>query len=154
MGKTRIFLAVVAGTLLALASPAGLKAQTVIPATNRGQPAVAASLVIEQFLRAVNANELETMARLFGTQAGPVIDRDPRAQNEKRMFALASIMRHEDYRIEGTQVVPGRGDEATLVNVRMTVNRRAVLVPFTLVQTKRGTWLVEQIGIESITQRR
>ncbi len=105
MGKTRIFLAVVAGTLLALASPAGLKAQTVIPATNRGQPAVAASLVIEQFLRAVNANELETMARLFGTQAGPVIDRDPRAQNEKRMFALASIMRHEDYRIEGTQVV-------------------------------------------------
>jgi hypothetical protein len=153
MGKTRIILAVLLGTLLS--APAAVSAQTVQPTASRGgQPAVSASLVIEQFLRASNANELETMARLFGNRDGAVSDRDPRAANEQRMFALASILRHEDYRIEGNEIVPGRSDEATRVKVRLTINSQSFAVPFTLVNSKKGKWLIEQIGIEEITSRR
>jgi hypothetical protein len=153
MGMTRILLAVLLGALLS--APAAVAAQSVQPAASRGgQPAVAASLVIEQFLRAVNANDLDTMARLFGTRNGAVFDRDPRAANEQRMFALASILRHEDYRIEGNEIVPGRSDEATRVKVRMTIKQQSFAVPFTLVQSKRGPWLIEEIGIEPITSRR
>jgi hypothetical protein len=153
MGKTRIILAVFMGALLT--APGAVAAQSVQAAASRGgQPAVAASLVIEQFLRASNANELETMARLFGTRDGAVIDRDPRDANEKRMFAVATILRHEDYRIEGNEIVPGRSDEATRVRVRMTIGGQSFAVPFTLVQSKRGLWLIEEIGIEEITSKR
>jgi len=153
MGKTRILLAVFLGALLGVPAAAG--AQTVQPAASRsGQPAIAASLVIEQFLRAANAQDLDGMARLFGTRKGPVSDRDPRGENEQRMFALASVLRHGDYRIEGNEIVPGRSDEATRVNVRMTIQRTTHLVPFTLVKSKDGTWLVEQIGIEEIIAKR
>lgn len=152
MGKTRILLAVLAGALLG--APAGAQAQPVQPvATRSGQPAVAASLVIEQFLRAVNANDLEAMGRLFGTEKGAVWERDPRPPTEQRMFALASILRHDDYRIEGAEIVPGRGEGVTRVQVRMVMKERTVGVPFTLVRS-RDAWLVEQIGIEEITSRR
>lgn len=152
MGKSRIVLAVFA---ILLASPLAVNAQLPVqPASSRsGQPAVAASLVIEQFLRATNANDLETMGRLFGTKKGSVWERDPRSETEKRLFALASIMRHEDYRIEDAVIVPGRSEEATAVRVRMTVRGESFLVPFTLVQAK-GSWLVEQVGIEELTARR
>ena len=119
-----------------------------------GAPSVATSLVIEQFLRAVNASDLDTMARLFGTVEGPIVKRDPKKDVDNRMYALAAILRHEDYAIEGMQIVPGRRDEATRVNVAMTVNGRSVRVPYTLVWSRDGNWLVEQIGIEAITSMR
>jgi hypothetical protein len=119
-----------------------------------GAPSVATSLVIEQFLRAVNAKDLDTMARLFGTVAGPITVRDSQKDIDNRMFAIATILRHEDYSIEAMQIVPGRRDEATLVNVSMTVQGRSVRVPYTLVWSKDGNWLVEQIGIEAVTSMR
>jgi hypothetical protein len=119
-----------------------------------GAPSVATSLAIEQFLRAVNAKDLDTMARLFGTVDGPITRRDPKKDIDNRMFALAAVLRHEDYAIEGMQIVPGRRDEATRVNVRMTVQGQTVRVPYTLVWSRDGNWLIEQIGIEAVTSMR
>lgn len=114
---------------------------------------VGPSLVIEQFLRAANTQDLATMSRLFGTRDGPVVRLDPHRQNEERMFALASVLRHEDFAIEGQQVVPGRSDEAIQLIVRMRTQHRTAAVPFTMVVTRDGSWLVEQIGIDRLTQR-
>ncbi|MGH7130077.1 MAG: hypothetical protein ACREIV_16010, partial [Planctomycetaceae bacterium] len=108
----------------------------------------------EQFLRATNAKDLDTMARLFGTVHGPIVERDPGDQVDNRMFALAAILQHQDYAIEGMQIVPGRREEATRVNVRMTVNGRTTDVPYTLVWSHNGNWLIEQIGIETLTNGR
>jgi hypothetical protein len=119
-----------------------------------GAPSVATSLVIEQFLRAVNEKDLDTMARLFGTIDGPITLRDPKKDVDNRMFAIATVLRHEDYTIEGMQIVPGRRDEATRVNVNMTVKGQAVRVPYTLVWSRPGNWLIEQIGIEAVTSMR
>jgi hypothetical protein len=121
---------------------------------SQADPGIATSLVIEQFLRAVNANDLDTMARLFGTRDGSVLRRDPKRSVDDRMFALASVLRHQDYTISGNTIVPGRREEATQVNVRMAIGGRDVLVPYTLVLSRQGTWLIEQIGIEQITARR
>lgn len=117
------------------------------------QPPIASSLVIEQFLRAVNARDLSAMARLFGTVEGPITKRDPVQNVETRMYALSTILRHEDYKIETADIVPGRMSEATRVTVRMTIAQRMYRVPFTLVRSKGDVWLVEQIGIEEITNR-
>jgi hypothetical protein len=122
-------------------------------APGRTDPTVAGALVIEQFLRAVNAQDFDTMARLFGTKQGPVVKLYDRQQVEDRMFALAGILKHDDYKIRGTEVVPGRRDEASRIIVQMSVRGRQVDVPYTLVWSDDRTWLIEQIDLEKVTGR-
>jgi hypothetical protein len=125
------------------------------PGAESNDASVATALVIDQFLRAANANDLDTMARLFGTADGPITKRTSKRNVDDRMFALASILRHESYRIKGTRIVPGRREEATQVVVDMTFSdRRTVEVPFTLVWSKDRTWLIEIFPTDKITGRR
>lgn len=117
------------------------------------EPAFAAAMTVERFLRAANQNDLDTMAQLFGTRDGPVARTWSRREQDERMFLLASLLRHSDYTITGEQIVPGRREEATQLNVRMVVSQGPVQVPFTLVRS-RNQWLVENVDIESITRGR
>jgi hypothetical protein len=120
-----------------------------------GNTEVGTSLVIEQFLRAANENDLDTMARLFGTVNGPNIGRVPKDQLDQQLFAIASVLRHEGYEIVRRQIVPGRRSEATEVTVRMDMGRnRLIDVPYVLVFSTAGTWLIEQIDLEKITGAR
>ena len=112
---------------------------------------VAPAMVVEQFLGAVNAKDYMRMGSLFGTKDGPVTERDDQDNVEKRMFALASVLRHEDYKVEGEQPVPGRPDEAVQLTVIMTIGEKKFTVPFTVVRSKGESWLVEDIGITNIT---
>lgn len=113
------------------------------------------SLVVEQFMRALNSEpkDLAAMGRLFGTKDGPIGERDQRAQVEQRMFAIGTILQHDDYEIVREQQVPGRTGEATQLHVRVKAGERSSNVPFTLVRYKNG-WLIEQIGIDVITNQR
>lgn len=144
-------------TALALMLTAAVAACSSTPAPAPSGPgsSVAPALVIEQFLRAANANDLDTMARLFGTIDGSITKRDTRKQVDDRMFALASILRHDDYSLEGEQIVPGRRDVATQLLVRIVLpDGRSTVVPFTLVYSSDRTWLIEQIAVERITNLR
>src|SRR5690554_1235668 len=58
---------------------------------------MAPALVIERYLQAANQQDLDTMARLWGDADGLVIDRDPRDEVQKRLYATALILKHEDY---------------------------------------------------------
>ncbi len=115
---------------------------------------VATALVVEQFLRAANTNDLDTMARLFGTRDGPTMRRDSKQVVDRQMFALAAILRNDGYSIARRNIVPGRRDEATELVVRMKFNDREVDVPWVLVYSRENTWLVEQIEITRITTGR
>ncbi|HEX7049772.1 MAG TPA: hypothetical protein VF188_06120 [Longimicrobiales bacterium] len=138
--------------LIGLAILTGACAQRRTAMSGSGDPPeLAPALVVERFLRAANANDLETMARLFGTTEGSVLERDPRADVERRMFALASILRHDDYALRGTGIVPGRLDQAVQVVVELKIDQREIPVPFTVVRTEDEGWLVEKIEIERIT---
>lgn len=114
---------------------------------------VGPSLLVERFLQAANSNDIQTMSRLFGTEDGPIIERDPRDQVEQRMFTLASLLRHQDFSIVGEQVVPGRIGSALTIVTRVRQRSREVRVPFTVVRTADGGWLVEQIGVEDLARR-
>jgi hypothetical protein len=147
-------------TIAALALAAGLAGacatkrvveQPVAPPPNAE---VAASLVIDQFLRAANSNDLDTMGRLWGNKKGPVMEQEPRADVERRLFAIASILHHDSYSIKGSQVVPGRRSEATRINVLMKFGNQEIEVPYTLVYSDAGNWLIENIKIDEITTRR
>ena len=136
--------------LAALTHTACVKEQ-VVGGTRAG---VGPALVVEQFMRAVNAKDLATMGRLFGTRDGPVSERDDRRLVEQRMFTIASVLQHEDFEIAGEQLVPGRTDEATQLMVRVKAQNQTNTVPFVMVRYKTSNWLIEQIGIDVITRQR
>jgi hypothetical protein len=97
--------------------------------------------------------DLGTMGRLFGTKDGPIISRDPKAQVEQRMFAIASVLRHDDYQIIREQIVPGRLQDAITLLVSVKTGDASNQVPFTLVRYK-DNWLIEEIGIGVITNQK
>ncbi|HSJ09676.1 MAG TPA: hypothetical protein VK928_07160 [Longimicrobiales bacterium] len=114
-------------------------------------PAVAPAMVIERFLRAANENDLDTMARLFGTTEGAVSTKWPKKEQDERMFIFASVLRHSDYSIGQEQIVPGRRHEAALFMVSMDISQNRVQVPFTVVRAKEH-WLIENIDITRVTR--
>lgn len=111
---------------------------------------VGPTLVVEQFLTAANQNNLARMGNLFGTKQGPVSKEWPKDEVEKRMFIFANVLKHDEYKIEGEQIVPGRSNEATQLNVSLTTKQQKVTVPFTLVRTKDDGWLIEQFDMAKI----
>ena len=135
---------------------------------NTNDPGFGPSLTIERFLQAANsvsqlsstsgqgstrmADEIETMARLFGTRDGSVLELYPRDEVEQRMFLIARIIEHDDYVLAGERAVPGRSREAIEVSVNLTTPNEGVkTVPFTIVRTSDGEWLIESIHLEAIT---
>lgn len=111
------------------------------------------ALVVERFLQAANINDLETMMQLFGTAEQTIDELDGRAAAERRMYVLATLLRHQDYSIVGQSVVPGRLREATQLDIQLRKTDRTVDVPFVVVRKKSGGWIIEQIAVEPLTQR-
>lgn len=137
---------------------------------------VAPILSVERFLQASNNRDLDAMARLFGTEEGALIEtggtlgcafkkmgswigigeRCPTLQEvELRMDAIAQILRHQDYTVVSEQPVAGRVHPTSRIGVNLRINDDTVEdVPFIVVRTDQGRWLVEQIGLDQITGRR
>jgi hypothetical protein len=108
-------------------------------------------LSVERFLQAANARDLEAMRQLFGTRNGPIVGE--RREIELRMSAIAEVLRHEDYKIVEDRREPGREFPTTRVTVTITKGGRQIPeVPFFVIQTERGGWLVEQVDLEKITR--
>jgi Lhr-like helicase len=113
---------------------------------------VAPAMTIERFLAAANQNDIDTMAALFGTRDGSVTRTWSRKEVDERMLVFANLLRHTDYTIASEQLVAGRREEATQLNVRMVIRGDTLQVPFILVRTSDQNWLIEDIGIETVTR--
>jgi hypothetical protein len=134
--------------------------------------AVAPMLSVERFLQASNERDLHSMASLFGTVDGPVIetggsfgcafkkmgswiglgDRCTTLQEiELEMDAIAQILRHEDYSIVSDSKMPGRVDPTTRIGVNLRIGGRNLNdIPFLVVQTNEGRWLIEEIDLVKV----
>lgn len=158
---------------LALLLIVGLSGCTTVVRSGPGA-ALVAQLSLERFLQASNARDLEAMARLFGTESGSAFDTGStfgcffkkigswfggnscvRKQDvEVRMDAIAQILRHDDYRIVREESVAGRMSQATRVFVDLTLGgQTAREVPFVLVRSGGGQWLVEEIDLQKAMVR-
>lgn len=132
--------------------------------------AVAPRLSVERFLQAANERDLEAMAGLFGTAGGPYSEgQNPvgcffkrigswfggtacrsRQDVELRMDAIAEVLKHDDYQILRDERVAGRKHPTTRVLVDLKVgSQTASSVPFDVVQTGDGRWVVTVIGLEA-----
>jgi hypothetical protein len=138
--------------------------------------AVGAQLSVERFLQAANQRDVEAMGRLFGTADGPAMNTGStfgcmfkkigswfggtacvkRQDVEIRMDAIASVLQHQDYRIVEERRVAGRVAPTTQVLVDMTTSlgEDVSAVPFEVVQTDEGRWLVQSVNLERVMAAR
>jgi len=133
-----------------------------------GLAAVGPMLSVERFLQASNARDFDAMSRLFGTPEGPVAEEGGgfgcflkgvfgsgcarREDVELRMAAIADILQHEDYRIVSERMEPGRAHPTNRIGVDFTKQGRVVRdVPFLVVRTGGGRWLVQEIDLQKLT---
>lgn len=136
--------------------------------------AVAPQMSVERFLQASNARDYAGMARLFGTPDGPIaetgngfgcglkllvawlpgVSRCRRwADVELQMAAIAEVLRHQDYRIVSEAIQPGRSSLTNRIGVDLMRPGSVVRdVPFLVVRTSEGRWLVQEIDLERITR--
>lgn len=108
-------------------------------------------LVVERFLQAANANDWDTMGQLFGTPDYTIEERDGALRADRHMLVLASLLRHDDFVIQGRRAVPGeRG--ATSVVVDIVRDGQRIQIPFLVVRRHDGGWIIQQIEkLEDLT---
>jgi hypothetical protein len=134
--------------LLTVVVLAACGSQPQVPAMDSPGP----TLVVERFLQAANVNDLYAMTQLFGTARGTIDQLEPRERAERRMQVLASLLRHDDYTIQGQRAVPGRLQNATELIIEFRMGDRTVVVPHLVVRRGSG-WIVERIDVEALTMR-
>jgi hypothetical protein len=117
------------------------------PASESPGPA----LLVERFLRAANANDLDTMTQLFGSRDRTIVQLEGRTQGEQRMYVLASLLRHDDWALQGQRTVPGELLDATDLLVELRQGPRSTVVPFKVVRRKDGGWIIERIDVTPLT---
>ena len=135
-----------------LASAGGCTSRTVV---NQSQLSIVApTLTVERFLQAANTRDLETMARLFGTDDGPIGDRRNRIEVELRMDVIAEILQHDDYQIISDRRVPGTEAPSNRIGVDLRLRGGTVVrdVGFTVVLESNDRWLISIIELVKITQ--
>jgi hypothetical protein len=159
-------------TAMLVAAPTACTTRTV----EMPPPSMGAQLSVERFLQAANQRDVVAMGRLFGTQDGAVMDTGStlgcafkkigswfggsactkKQDVEIRMDAIASILLHEDYQIVGESRVPGRTAPTQRVMVDLTTDEGVQVsdVPFVVVQTGDGYWLVEQVDLQRVMTAR
>lgn len=104
----------------------------------------APQLTVERFLDSVSRNDWSAMAELFGTPEENISQRDGPERAERHMQVLASLLRHQDFTVEGQRSVPGR-PEAVSILVRINRDDEWFAVPFTVVPRNAGGWIIELI---------
>lgn len=121
------------------------------PPGGAGAPAPGAA--VERFLQLAGEQEYLQMGWFFGTVDGPVIQRDPAPDVEKRMYALATVLRHQSFELGPATAVPGRVGAAQRFNVTLDRDGREVQVPITAVRGPDERWLVEQVDVSAVTNQ-
>lgn len=147
---------------------------TTTTSSGGGIAGLAPMLSVERFLQAANTGDLDAMSRIFGTAEGAIADQSGSTLGcafkrmgswiglgercvssqdiELRMNAIALILQHDDYQVRSESSVPGRSRPTTRVGVDIErAGEQITDVPFVVVQTTDGRWLVEQIDLARLT---
>lgn len=134
---------IVVGAAALLAACGGRPAATV-PAPSAPEATVA------QFIAAANANDLERMAALWGTERGPSTATNPNspAVQRQQLQIMQRLLVCDEHRVTGAQTLVGEVERRQLM-VELVRNGRRANVPFTLVQARTGGWLISEIGLDA-----
>jgi hypothetical protein len=104
-------------------------------------------IAVEQFLRAVNAKDLQAMSTVFGTSKGPARETMDRTELEKREIILACYFNHDTSRTLGE----GAGlDGHREVRVEVKKGNLTRQTTFYTVRGPGDRWYVDNMDIAAV----
>jgi hypothetical protein len=118
-----------------------------------GPGAMEPAAAVERFMQLAAVPDYVEMGWIFGTDRGAIIQRDPPGDVERRMYAIATVLRYDEFSIRSQAPVPGRTGSAIRVDVALRQGQRNHVVPFTVVRGPGSRWFIEQVQLEAITGR-
>ncbi len=109
------------------------------------EPAGTPSSAVTGFLQAVSDSNLNKMATLWGTAAGPAARTKQPPDYERRVAVMQAYLRHDDSRI----VSDTPEANATRHAVQAELRRSACTwtVPFTVIQLADKSWIVNAVDL-------
>jgi hypothetical protein len=117
----------------------------------RGQvaPAPEADASLRTFLQAAADSNVNVMAEHWGTSRGSAARTGKPDDYQKRVMIMQAFLKGTVNRIVGTDPVLGENNQR-LLQVELTRNGCVAVVPFTMIRTGRGDWLVKEFNLELV----
>lgn len=116
-----------------------------------GPGGLSAAVAVERFLQLGADRDYVQMGWVFGTQNGPILREFPRPEVEQRMYAIASVLRHQSFVVGPGSPVPGRIGSAERFVVKVYEGASEFNVPFIVVRGPGNRWFVEQVDLQAVT---
>ena len=131
-------------TLGATAACGGAVQGRVAPAPAEPEASIAA------FLAAAREGNLGRLAELWGDERGPASATNviPAEQRQQRLTIMQRVLVSDEHRALGWEPSATRAGRR-VYSVELARGGRRVVVPFTLAPSRRGGWLVAEIGLEA-----
>ena len=116
--------------------------------TRATAPATSAEGAVRSFLKGVADSNLTVMATHWGGAGGPAVRTNQPPDWEKRMVVMQAYLSKADYRVVSDV---GSGSDAASRSLQVELRRPDCIrvVPFTVVRTSDGSWLVNQVDLAS-----
>ncbi len=103
-------------------------------------------VTVSSFMNAVQANNLQAMGQLWGTESGPMAGRMDADQLDMRLTVMQRYLAHEKYQIVPPPSTATVREGRRTYQVKLTRFGCVVQVPIELVQVKSG-WLVNNVDL-------
>ncbi|MDQ3995833.1 MAG: hypothetical protein M3303_02310 [Gemmatimonadota bacterium] len=147
MKKLSVALALVAACHSAAANPPGGVRPAGAPFSSGTGGATSARAAVAAFLTAARNEDLQAMAIVWGTSAGPARATIPREELEKRELIMMCFLRHDRYQLvsDAESTAGQRRIEAELEQ-GMLIRTTA----FTVVPAADGRWYVQSFDMEAV----
>jgi len=104
---------------------------------------------VDGFLRAVKAQDLQTMSAVWGTVRGPAREQIAREELEKRLIIIQCKLDHDSwsYSEERPRLLAGGKQE---FRVRIRQKQAEAVTSFTTILGTDGRWYVEIVDLEPL----
>jgi hypothetical protein len=109
------------------------------------RPANSASSAVTSFLQAVSDSNIDKMAMLWGTLAGPSARTKQPPDYERRVAVMQAYLRHDDSRI--VTDAPDAGPTKHLVQAELRRAACTWTVPFVVIQLADSSWIVNSVDL-------
>jgi hypothetical protein len=117
----------------------------------RGQvaPLPAAETGLRSFLQAAKDSNLTAMAAHWGNVHGPAGATGSPADYQKRMLIIQAWLKDNSFRVLSNEP-SSTADNQRVLQVELTRGSCVNVVPFTMIRTGGGDWLVYQFNLEQV----
>jgi hypothetical protein len=105
---------------------------------------------VEDFLKAVRAQDLQAMSTVWGTQKGPARDQMDRNYLEKAELIMQCFFAHDRYRIVND--LPGAESGKRTFRVELSNSGRTRETNFYVVQGRGSRWYVENADMDPVKE--